>query len=488
MLDFETQIKPYLLGASKKEFPKELLHPYYEQSKKVKSNISETFADIYPGFLDKNRPKEKKEYKAYRQDIFKNLVLPFRTKVRNQFNSIRNAEDFYIHFPDTKKVDEKDTLEYYCEKEFGMHKSVSNWVWNEWLPLFLQDPNAVGVILPVETDNPNKFRDVRGLFIPCENVIMFAQGRFAVLKSLEKSTYIDSNGKIKKDGIILYFFDHDSYSIATQISEIREGGTLSSQFYLLGIETLQTEENTVAYFKFPEHYSPEFPVFNVGMIVKESQEFGKYNLYDTIIADAIPHLQTAMQRANDKEISALHHTALREWQYTQKKCSCENGKVQKELLDADNNFLMYAQENCPKCGGSGYTAFVDSLEIMLVTPPDPSGFDDDKKPAAMPTPPGGYIEGSIEPLKAFREEFEYEIRDAYKALGMEHLNESPLVQSGVSKKYDRGELSQLLTNVSRFIKEEIFDTVFTCIDSIRYGFLANLASSCHKCHAQSDLT
>lgn len=470
MLDFESQIKPYLIGATKKDFPKELVHPYYNLSKKVKQNIAETFADEYPSFLDKNRPKERKEFKSYRKDIFKNLVLPFRTKVRNQFLSIRNAEDFYIQFKSEENLDEKRTLEYYCENLFGLHKSVQNWIWNEWLKLFLEDPNSVGVILPVEKASQNEYRDARGLFLPCDNVIYFAQGQFAVLLSLETSTYTDATGKKKTDGKILYFFDNESYTIATQISEFREGGSYLAQFSLLGIDPLVNEVGeTGYYFNFPLHGSTEFPVFNVGMTVKESKAFGKFNLYDSIIADAIPHLQTAMQRANDKEISAIHHTALREWQYTQKKCGCGDGTVKKEVLDSDGNFVSFVNETCPKCGGSGYTAFVDSLEIMLVTPPKPVGFDDDKV-AVMPTPPGGYIEGSIEPLKAFREEFEYEIRDAYKALGMEHLNESPIVQSGISKKYDRGELSQLLTNVSRFLKEEIFDTVFECIDSIRYGF------------------
>lgn len=470
MLDFKKDIQPYLIKYGDK-LPKNtaLLHKYYDRSVKHKRLIGSVFGDEYPDFLQVDRPKEreKKSHANFRKAIYKAVTKPFRRRVINALTSIRDADDFSVDFPaHDEKLKLEDTLRYYTTENFGNWKSVDQWFWEEGVQRYIDDPNACAVLVPIIPDDPTKYREVKPLWAGSEQIWYYGEGQKAVICSETKSM-ITVNGKAKKDGTILYFFDSESFCTAQMVSH---SGSKTS-WEITGLQAVETESGEIGFVEdFPKHNFRRMPVFKVGQLTTETSEDGTFVLYESLVNDSIPALKSVLQRASDIDIEALLHTGSLEWQYVSKKCHACNGKGA-ILTDSElpKGRAKRTEKKCGECKGSGFEIFDSALEKILISAPNQTQFDD-QKVVNMPTPPAGMVERSPAAIKELREEYQRNMLEAYQGVGLGHIaNQMFMSTSGTSKRYDREEGEKLIINNCRHFVDRLILPIYAGIDAIRYG-------------------
>jgi hypothetical protein len=466
MLDFQRDIKPYLIPHGVTLPQDKLLHPYYKQSVEHASLIDSVFGDAYPEFLQVDRPKEreKKSHRNFRAAIYKAITKPFRRRLIRTLSAIRNADDFVIEFPlpDTN-IKHEDTLLYYTNEEFGPWKSVEEWFWGQVVQRYIDDPNSAAVLVPQIPDDATAYRTVLPLWVGSKQIWYHAEGVRSVICA-EKKNPVISGGVTTKDGLILYFFDKESYCVAKQIAVV-DGVT---QWDILGLEVVQGEDGTIYQREnFPRHYFRVMPVFKVGSVISKTSDDGEFVFYESMVSDAIPNLKTVLQRSSDIDIEALLHTGSLEWQYVTKKCNvCSGDGYTESKQDGKTRKI---KTTCTRCKGAGYDIFDSNLEKILISPPTQSSFEDDK-PLTLPTPPAGMIERSPDAIKEFREEYKRNFTEAYQAIGLGHISDQIFMSSsGISKRYDRAEAENMVMDVSNHFTLKLLRPVYEATDCIRYG-------------------
>lgn len=471
MLRFNEDIAPYLVDNGKGMPKDDLLHRFYKKSVDHRKLIDSVFSDSFPDFLKVDRPKEreKKSHSKFREAIYKAITKPFRRRLIRTLSAIRNADDFKVQFPDVDAgIKYKDTLNYYTNENFGAWKSLDQWFWEQGIQYFIDDPNACAVLLPSIPKDPTQFRDVIPMWAACDRVWYYAEGEKAVICAESKST-VNRNGKQVKDGLILYFFDNESYCVAKQVSV----SGIKTQWDILGMQVVQDLNGNFEGYQevFPLHYFRTMPVFRLGALIKETSEDGVFKLYESYVSDAIPHLKAVLQRASDIDIEALLHTGSLEWQYVTKKCNvCSGEGLVESFSENTKGVRKKTKIKCNKCSGAGYEIYDSNLEKILISAPTATGFDDDTKPLHLPTPPAGMIERSPEAIQEFREEYNRNMKEAYQAVGLGHIADQMFMStSGTSKRYDRDEAEKMLVDTSRHFVERLLTPIYGGTDAIRYG-------------------
>jgi len=465
MLDFQKDIKPYLVNHGTKIPKDELLHPYYKNSVDHAVLISSVFGGEYPEFLKLDR-KEKKAHQEFRAKIYKAITKPFRRRLIRTLSAIRNADDFVIEFPipDTN-IKHEDTLQYYTSEQFGAWKSVEQWFWGQVVQRYIDDPNSCAVLVPQIPELPTDYRTVLPLWAASSQIWYYAEGEKAVICA-ERKNPVKNNGKITKDGLILYFFDRESYCVAKQVA-VTSGVT---SWDILGVgEEINLEGSPVLTENFPKHFFRTMPVFKVGSVINKTSEDGVFVLYESMVSDAIPNLISVLQRASDIDVEALFHTATKEWQYVTKKCGTCNGigEIDTKPKKGEPKTTVV----CTTCKGARFDIADSALEMILISPPTQEQFgDDEAKPVNLPTPPAGMIERSPAAIKEFREEYRRNFIEAYQAIGLGHISEQIfMATSGESKRYDRAEAETMVMDVSNHFTTGLLSPVYEATECIRYG-------------------
>ncbi|MCF2487467.1 hypothetical protein [Dyadobacter sp. CY347] len=472
MLDFKRDIAPYLVKHGQEKPDAKLLHPFYEESVKHSKLVESVFSDECPDFLKVERPKEKEKpsHTKFRAAIYKAITKPFRRRLIRTISAIRNADDFTIEFPAVDAaIPFEDTLSYYTSEAFGAWKSLEQWFWEQGIQHFIDDPNACAVLLPQIPEDPTKYREVVPIWALSGQVWYYGEGQKAVICA-QKKNEITINGKKEKSGLILYFFDQESYCIAKQVSV----SGAKTEWDILGMSAGQDEAGKFIGFAeaFPLHYFRTMPVFKIGSLIKKTSEDGIHKLFESYVSDAIPALKSVLQRASDIDIEALLHTGSLEWQYVTKQCKACGGDGQvKSFVEGANGRRKNTTIKCTKCSGAGYEIYDSALEKILISAPTQTSFgDDDAKPMHLPTPPAGMIERSPNAIVQFREEYKRNMVEAYQAIGLGHIADQVfMATSGTSKRYDRHEGEQMITDASRHLIERVLHPVYAGTDAIRYG-------------------
>jgi hypothetical protein len=470
MLRFQEDIAPYLVEHGKKLPNDSLLHRYYKKSVEHRDLIASVFSDEFPQFLKVDRPKEreKKSHSKFREAIYKAVTKPFRRRLIRTLSAIRNADDFIIEFPDVdSNLAHHETLAYYTSENFGAWKSLEQWFWEQGVQRFIDDPNACAVLLPKIPADPTAYREVIPMWASSAQIWYYAEGEKAVVCA-EKRSKVQNNGKVTQDGLILYFFDHESYCVAQQVAVV--GG--KTTWDVTGLRSMiDPDTGDVEYQEsYPLHHFRTMPVFRLGALIRETSEDGVFKLFESYIADAIPALKSVLQRASDIDIEALLHTGSLEWQYVTKKCNVCSGKgIVEGFKEGATGKRKSTMSKCTKCSGAGFDIYDSNLEKILISPPTQDGFDDEK-PLNLPTPPAGMIERSPYSIKEFREEYKRNMTEAYQAVGLGHIADQMFMStSGTSKRYDRDEGEKMIMDTSRHFVERLLSPIYAAIDAIRYG-------------------
>ncbi|ARK13057.1 hypothetical protein A6C57_23460 [Fibrella sp. ES10-3-2-2] len=469
MLDYTRDILPYLEGTGPR-------HAYYEASKAHRDRIRQVFRRSYPVYLDLNRPKESDSSKKYRKLVYKNPFRSLRSRYIETLGYIPQADDYAVSFPIESST---DSLEQYCGQAFSGDGAVDNWFWRRVRPLYVHDPNAVLLILPLEQPINDTVRVApSAVLVPCDGVLMHKKGKLAVLELPQRK------GEPKR----IAFVDHDSYAVASLTEEGTSAGTPVKKWALTG---MRVDDAGQLRFRPALHGCSAMPAIKLGKLQEEEAEIvdrGKSTttvaadpdeeFYESALSPALAHIETAQQTENDLAVERNLHVSSQEWRFMTKACPDEKleGDAQcigglKPLRDDDGHLVR--MQVCPTCKGSSGNLSMSGTEIIGVSPPSATNFGEEGRPTNLPIPPGGYIPRSIEPLNAFVEEYKRAKAEAYATINMQFLESTPTAASGTSKRYDREELYRELNTQAAHLCS-LLRVVYEHIGHQRYGVTVDL--------------
>ena len=421
------------------KLPKELCHEYYDAAKDIKEDIAKVFGDAYPDYMSINRPREKKDHKKYRSDIYQNTFKDFRDKQIGRLDYIPESDDFSVVWGNGKQT--KKLLEY-DKRAFNEKSGFQDWFFDYVKTSFVDDPNAVLAFVPeaIPSTDSEPYQPIAEL-IPCENVLQFRKGKLAVLRSTkEVPVRVADTGKTESNGLLLYFFDHESFTVVREVARNSTKTLARSTFRIWGLKNELTLGATgveeVEIFNPFLHNCKSMPCRKIGM--KRLKENGKgEDLFASTVTNALPHIKDAQARYSDIQVEFNYHVNSQEYRVVTRVCQnqgCDKGKV--PIFNKNHEISGHAK--CEVCNGTGLDIGNSALDIILYSMPKKDGFATDA-PASAPPDPGGFIPRPIESVKALVEEYKRKNEEAYAAVHMQFHNRTPLVESGKAKETDREE-------------------------------------------------
>lgn len=384
------------------------------------------------------RPSEPDAIKNYRKTIYvpktKNPIM----KVINSLEKIRRSSDWVIQYNESLSAIRKgEEMETYCEKNYPVHTSITNWVFSELLKQYLTDANGVVVVIPFELPNSNAdyVRPV-AMYFDSKQIIDYVEGEYAVILSYDKSIVRTPSGKVSNNNGDIYYIITDTHFYKYE-QQTTKGGLVESEVY--------------------EHKVGRLPVDRVGGLFHK--RLNNSTIYESRIASMIPSLNEAAREYSDLQAEILQHIHSEKYIYTNNECShCKGtGRVKK---DGSNETV-----ECPICKGNGKTLSVSNYNTYLINAASATE-------TQVPTPPIGYIQKSTEIAKLQDERVRQHIYDALATLNMEFLAETPLNQSGTAKEVDKDELNNFVNSIAEDIVR-IMDNIYYCICQYRYWFVAD---------------
>lgn len=457
MLVFKTHIEPYL---TEDEPETRLRHKFYSKSKELRDNIKALYSDAYPDHMRKNRPKELPAHATYREEVYVNPYRSIPRKVSEALAYIPGAEDYSVEFPEKLEIaiKEEDTLKNYVGEKYSAQGSLSDWFFKEAPYNYLIDANAVvfTAIRPKDFTKNQFERYPRpvSMIVPCENVYMFRTDRFVVLKSTESNVFIDNGEEVA--GKILYFFDHDSWTVAWQTSR--------RKWMVNGMSKIN---DALSFTPLP-HYCPQIPASKLGKWKIDENQFGE-TLYESRLEDTIPDLKQAQQVLSDRCVQRNFHTATQEWRRGKKKCAqpgCIGGTIYKK--DAAGN--LKEEKKCTKCKGTGINNSGSGMEIYWVDDTEAGVLNGQvKEGKSSSSAPGGFFERDTKPLELFRIEYKDLEESLYRKLNLQYIFKSYIAaESGTAKREDREDSYRELNTAAEHLIQ-ILRLQYAGHDAFRFG-------------------
>lgn len=387
------------------------------------------------------RPNESEAIKEYRSKIYEPITETTIGKVFTSLEKIRRSPDWDIRYNTTnipKTITESETLSNYCEINYPLHSSLTNWVFSVLLRRYLIDANGIVAVIPqyVPESNTEYVKPIAEFF-DSDQVIDYAEGEYVVLRSRDTSTYTTHNGtRVNTQGAIYYIITCDEFIRYEQINA--------------------KQLSAVAVYR---HNIGRLPAFKAGGLF-----FARKNndtIYKSRIAAMVPSLDEAVREYSDLQAEILQHIHSEKYAFANAECPDCNGSGRVWKKDENGNDL--GQEVCSRCNGSGSVLNVSPYGMFTITP---AKFGE----AAIPAPPMGYVQKSTEIAKFSDEHVRQHKYDALAAINMEFLAETPLAQSGVAKQYDKDELNNFVNAVAEDIVR-ILDNIYFYINEYRYKII-----------------
>ncbi len=384
--------------------------------------------------IDERRPSEPEEIKAYRAKIYVPITKKSLSKVISSLEKIRRSQDWSIQYNAEavpKVITEQETLERYCEEDYPMFRSITNWAFSELLRKYLLDANGIIAIIPMEMPESNAeyIRPV-AQFFDSDQIVDYAEGQYVVLRSRDTSTYKNASGRIiNTNGAIFYILT------PTQIARYEQINNKGD------LQAVQIYDHNIGY----------LPAFKAGGIF--NARVNNETIFESRLAGMVPSLDEAAREYSDLQAEIVQHIHSEKYAYTNTECpECHGiGKIK----DKDGK-----DKTCPRCGGHGSVLNVSPYGVHLI---DAAKAGEQN----LPAPPIGYIQKSADIARLQDERVRQHIYDALSAINMEFLAETPLSQSGVAKAFDRDELNNFVNAVAEDLVR-ILDSVYALICEYRY--------------------
>lgn len=421
------------------KLPKGIAHEFYEESEKIKQDIEEVFGDEYPDYLDKNRPREKASHKKYRKEIYRNPLKGFLDKQIDRLDYIPESDDFSVVWNSDGK--QTELLKAHDKLSFVEKSGFQDWFFDFVKEEFVKDPNAVLAFIPYEIPaSDTEYFKPRAELICSENVLQFRKGKFAVLRSSREVRVVNEiSGKFENNGLLLYFFDEESYTVVQEISRTGSNRALKSHFSIWGLknEIVPETGETVAQFTPFLHRCQGMPARKIGKKRLKTNGKGE-ELFASTVTNALEHIKDAQARYSDIQIEFNYHVNSQEYRVATKPCSahdCNKGFV--PVRDKEG-LLTSEKIPCGHCHGTGMEIGSSALDFIVYSMPKKEGFTDDAV-GSVPPVPGGFIPRPIESVRELVSEYKRKTDEAYADVHMAFHNRTPLVESGTAKEVDREE-------------------------------------------------
>lgn len=386
------------------------------------------------------RPNESEAIKKYRAKIYEPITKTTVGKVFTSLEKIRRSPDWDIRYNTEvpKRITESETLHNYCELNYPLHTSLTNWAFSVLLRRYLIDANGIVAIIPQSIPESNtEYVKPVAEFFDSDQVVDYAEGEYVVLRSRDTSTYTSHNGtRVNTQGAIYYIITCNEFVRYEQIN--------SKQL------------SAVATYR---HNIGRLPAFKAGGVFYARKN--NDTIYESRIAAMVPSLDEAVREYSDLQAEILQHIHSEKYAFANAECPECNGTGR--VFKKDENGNDIGHEVCKRCNGSGSVLNVSPYGMFTITP---AKFGE----SAIPTPPMGYVQKSTEIAKFSDEHVRQHKYDALAAINMEFLAETPLSQSGVAKQYDKDELNNFVNAIAEDIVR-ILDSVYYFINEYRYKII-----------------
>lgn len=385
--------------------------------------------------LNERRPNEPAEVLEYRKKIFVAKTKPYFSKIESTLQKIRRSSDWNIRYENGAfdRIVEEENLETYCEREYPVFGSVTNWAFSLLLRQYLIDANSLVMMIPQEIpESEAQYTEPVAMLFGSDEVIDFEDGDFAVLQNKVGCMY--QAGNTRKQG-------KSFYVVTTQW--IRKYDQIN------GKGTYQVTYDQ-------PHELGELPVFKVGGIVQDMH--GKHIFYESRISGILPEFNEALREYSDLQAAKVLHLYPERWEYTQNECkSCKGSGERMGTVDGKP-----CQVECKPCNGTGYVATGPYSKIMVKPTSALDGV------TQIPNPPAGFVEKDVEIIKVQEQSIQDHLYYGLAAINFEFLSQSPLAQSGVAKSMDQDGANNTVHAIAEDIVR-IMDSVYRLIALYRYS-------------------
>jgi hypothetical protein len=402
-------LKPYFDGQKH--------HFYYKDCVELCNKFAPHSDGVYPEeLIECRRPNEPEEVKEYRKKIWKAKTKPTFSKIVSSLSKIRRSSDWSIKYPDEQltKIVEGESLEQYCEKDFPFFQSITNWVFSLLLKKYLTDPNAVVLIMPLETEGVPETQYLRPypyIFDSC-HVLEYEDGERVVLVNPEGCYYYTGRKQTAEKGKSFYIIDK---TVIEKWDQVNSKGDYNITYsYQHSLETV--------------------PFFKIGAVIKEAE--GSHFLYESRIEGILPDLDEALREYSDLQAAKVLHIFPERWEFTQNECSDCKGTGKRPNPGGEE------QLTCARCTGRGYIAAGPYSKMLLRPQNNVEGAGN------IPNPPAGYVEKDVEIVKLMEASVKQHIYDALASINFQFLEQTPLNQSGAAKEVDKEELNNTVHSIA----------------------------------------
>jgi hypothetical protein len=401
-------------------------HEYIECAREKAEELEYHFENEYPEkLLHTQHPSEEPWMKDYRKRRWQAPTTTATGRVFTFLQKIQQADDFKITFEsDYQKTGiaerislQDNTLKFYVQNELPKYGSLETWLFNVFLKTYLQDANAVVLVLPDFEDFIKNPAGVTTLdwakpypqTVESEDLIW--EGEDYVIIKVEE--YVDINRK-----------KWDQFMAVTT-----EGLMLFRQI------NQYTYDQPFQVYVIPYSFG-YLPSIKVGNIIYEEED-GQL-VFDSVLAPCLPAWNEVLFRTDDLNILWATHALPQKWALKMSPCKTCNGTGQRTNRKEE-------RVSCNDCSGSGRASSspfgLMEINIDRVSAVNPN-------PIVPPVPPAGYIERPTETVKLFQEDILQKEFQGFKAIGLELLSQIPAAQSGIAKEYDRKELNTFCYSVT----------------------------------------
>jgi hypothetical protein len=356
--------------------------------------------------LDRVRPREDPEVKAYRLLSYEPITTATADKAVFMLQKIMNPKLWSIKFPDSGK-----DLEQYLFKDYPFYKSIINYTTDVIIRSMVADPNGVMVVMPINMDIPDT--------VKVEPIVsIFNTSR---LWAFEFSKYYVLHHKTDKENFeYLYYIDGQEIVYFKVRKEPND--------------TIVTSVLSVY-----NHGIGEPPVWFLGGILNDIGTTGI--LYRSYFSAALPHWNKAVTADSDLDGAFVNHMhpirveVTEECDFNFEGYRCMGGMLNREG----------GQISCPSCGGTGRKSVKSPYGVYQVSKP---GLGEQVSGLA----PVSYVTIPTEPTRMLEARVQTQLDKGLAALNMFFtVGEN---QSGIAKVLDRTELYDFLLTIS----SRVFDT------------------------------
>jgi hypothetical protein len=423
-------------------------HPFYEATvEHAKAMGIHINGDEPLYLLDRSRPREDEDVKAYRLENYEPTTKANADKAIDIVSKIFNPALYSIRWKDQSS--EIEELQDYTLEYFPIYNSLTSFDKEVLLRKMIADPNAVMAVRPgrVPENDVERLKPINIIYSSC-NVWDYDLEHFLIYISQEDI-----------DGQTYYHF---SYYDKTQ--------------YIF-FKTWYEDNRKEIFFEEEDVYVHGFNEIPAWFLRGKSKSMDNGEIiFESYFSSALPHWNQAIIHESDllgAYITHLHPQKYElaeecnfQYPYEGQSYPCRGGVV--KYPDANGNKLGRTMD-CPHCGGTGYSS--------VKSPYGTYQFSRQKLEEGQPSGllPVGYITIPVEATKMLEERCEKLNNKGMWAINMDVEDKVGENQSGVAKVIDRSAQYDMLYTIGSVVFDIHLTNQFYFINKYMFQIQASSA-------------